>query len=356
MSSQNRPVCFVISPIGRDGTEAHSRFKEVLEFIIKPAIVSSGYEMSVIRADDMNRPGSFIKDILQQLLDSYVVIADLTTQNPNVFYELGVRHALSPRTILVAQAADDIPSDLREYRTIVYDTSARGAATFKEQVQKYLKEIFADPHRADNPVMDRLGSVLERQTAALQEEIKSLRQQLDRVLKKGASQLPAPGGASSQDEATIRVERILKLNNAERQFLDGGIVYGEGKNQRSVTLLREQGPFNLYFLMDGGSIVGCWYVALPRKVLFDRLLADVRVLIGAASRGLETGCLFIIATNDNCSRDRAEVEKAFAEMKRFAPTKQRKLFTLDIWDNDRLTDVETQLGIRVILRKSKRIS
>ena len=73
MSSQNRPVCFVISPIGRDGTEVQSRFKEVLEFVIKPAVVSSGYEMSVIRADDMNRPGSFIKDILQQLLDSYVV-------------------------------------------------------------------------------------------------------------------------------------------------------------------------------------------------------------------------------------------------------------------------------------------
>ena len=356
MSSQNKRVCFVISPIGRNGSEIQNRFKDVLEFIIRPAIASAGYEMSVIRADDMNRPGSFIKDILQQLLDSYVVIADLTTQNPNVFYELGVRHALSPRTILIAQTADDIPSDLREYRTIVYDTSARGAANFKEQVQKYLKEIFADPHRADNPVMDRLGSVLERQTAALQEEIKSLRQQLDRVMKKGGSQSTALSEASSQEDVTIRVDRILKLHNAERQFLNGGIEYGEGKKERLVTLPTQQGPFNLYFLMDGGSIVVCWYVAMPRKVVFDRLLADIRVLIGATGSGLETRCLFIIATNDNCSRDRARVENAFAEIKKFASPKQRKLLTLDIWDNDRLTDVETQLGIRVIPPKGKRSS
>jgi hypothetical protein len=353
MSSQNKHVCFVISPIGRDGSEIHNRFKDVLEFVIRPAIASAGYDMSLIRADDMNRPGSFIKDILRQLLDSYVVIADLTTQNPNVFYELGVRHALSPRTILIAQTADDIPSDLREYRTIVYDTSARGAANFKEQLQKYLKEIFADPHRADNPVMDRLGSVLERQTAAFQEEIKSLRQQLDRVMRKGGSQSAAPSEASSQEDVTIRVNRILKLHNAQRQFLDGEIEYGEGENERSVTLPTEQGPFNLYFLMDGDSIVGCWYVATPRKLVFDRLLADIRVLIGATSGGLETGCLFIIATNDNCSRDRAKVENAFVEMKKFAPAKQRKLLTFDLWDHDRLSHVETELGIRIISSREK---
>jgi hypothetical protein len=105
----DRKICFVISPIGIEGTEKHRKFKEVLEYIIKSAVRSSGYEIDVLRADDINRTGSFIKDILESIYSSFIVIADLTEQNPNVFYELGVRHALSPRTILIAQSLDEIP-------------------------------------------------------------------------------------------------------------------------------------------------------------------------------------------------------------------------------------------------------
>ena len=155
-------TCFVISPIGNPGTEKHTRFKEILDYVIKAAVKASGYSLQVLRADDIDRAGSFIKDILESLYGSYVVIADLTEQNPNVFYELGVRHALSPRTILIAQSIDDIPSDLREYRTIVYDTSAKGAATFSSRLKKYLSEMQKEPERADNPVLDRIGSIFAK--------------------------------------------------------------------------------------------------------------------------------------------------------------------------------------------------
>jgi len=108
-------TCFVISPIGKEGTEIYDKFKNILDYVIKPAVDKSGYELKVLRADDVDRAGSFIKDILELLLNSFIVIADLTDQNPNVFYELGVRHALSARTILIAQDVSHIPSDLREY-------------------------------------------------------------------------------------------------------------------------------------------------------------------------------------------------------------------------------------------------
>jgi hypothetical protein len=109
-SQTNTDVCFVISPIGREGTDTHRTFYEVLEYVIRPAVKHSGYNLQVIRADDIDRSGSFIKDILECIANSFVVIADLSDQNPNVFYELGVRHALSNRTILIAQSMDDIPS------------------------------------------------------------------------------------------------------------------------------------------------------------------------------------------------------------------------------------------------------
>src|SRR6266536_3986727 len=138
-------ICFVISPIGREGTEVHDRFKEVLEFMIRPAVKEAGAGLEVLRADDIQRAGSFIKDILEYVSGAWIIIADLTSQNPNVFYELGVRHSLSPRTILIAQNLDDIPSDLREYRTIIYDMTAKGASLFKQRIEKYLTEIQDGP-------------------------------------------------------------------------------------------------------------------------------------------------------------------------------------------------------------------
>lgn len=188
MTSNN--VCFVISPIGHPGTENHATFKQVLEYTIRPAVEASGFNLEVLRADDIDRPGSFIKDILEMLLKSYVVIADLTNQNPNVFYELGVRHALSPRTILIAQDGNHIPSDLKEYRYIVYDTSAKGAAEFREKIKRYLSELTKDPNRPDNPVLDRLPALtdnklrLQEENAALQVQLRELKNEIENLKHK----------------------------------------------------------------------------------------------------------------------------------------------------------------------------
>ena len=127
-------VCFVISPIGKKGTEEYKKFKDALDFIIKPTVENSDYKLKVLRADDIKKPGSLIKDILENIYSSFIVIADLTGQNPNVFYELGVRHSLSPRTILIAQSIEDIPSDLRDYRTIIYEMSLKCPAKFKNEL------------------------------------------------------------------------------------------------------------------------------------------------------------------------------------------------------------------------------
>jgi hypothetical protein len=153
-------ICFVISPIGKEGTEVRRRFSEILEHVIRPAFKDADFNMKVVRADDIRRPGAFVRDILEYIAGAHTVVADLTGQNPNVFYELGVRHALSPRTILIAQNVEDIPSDLRGERTIIYDTSPAGVAAFRGEIQQYLKMIETDPERPDNPVLNELKNVM----------------------------------------------------------------------------------------------------------------------------------------------------------------------------------------------------
>ncbi len=113
-------TCFVICPIGEPDTPTRQRSDELLEVVIKPVVIPLGYD--VHRADlslDPNIP----ENISQQLFNAELVIADLTDANPNVFYELGKRHAWGGRTVHLAQTGAHLPFDIQQYRMIFYDMS-----------------------------------------------------------------------------------------------------------------------------------------------------------------------------------------------------------------------------------------
>lgn len=130
------------------------QWTEIFENVHKLAITGSrlGYECQRSKI----RTGAFIKDILTQLNQADVVLADLTDMNPNVLYELGVRHTLKNRTILVSQTLDEVPSDLRQYGVIKYNTTPKGIAEYKQNINKITRDIRDSPDRSDNPVSDYL--------------------------------------------------------------------------------------------------------------------------------------------------------------------------------------------------------
>jgi hypothetical protein len=88
-------VCFVIAPIGTEGSDVRVRSDQVLKHIITPAARECGYEP--IRADQISEPGLITSQVIQHIVQDPLVIADLTGRNPNVFYELAVRHAIKNR-------------------------------------------------------------------------------------------------------------------------------------------------------------------------------------------------------------------------------------------------------------------
>jgi hypothetical protein len=340
--------CFVISPIGKEGDAVYEKFKNVLDYVIKPAAKNSGYKLNVVRADDVDRAGSFIKDILELLLNSFVVIADLTDQNPNVFYELGVRHALSARTILIAQDISFIPSDLREYRTIIYEDSARGTALFQEKLGRYLNDIYEQPDRHDNPVLDRLGSVLEHRNTAHEKEVRKLKEQLNRRKDK---EIGAPASGSHEHVIT-RTKRIIKVIDLDRPF-SGEVVFDDKKKKElTIELPIDEGKFELFFLLseDRNSISEYWYLGREdQNVQVARLLADVRVLLGLVPRIFAHDDValfrFVIATNDDLSKTRKEIEQKFQKMKEIAAVPNTERVNLEIWDQEGLAVKEKELGI-----------
>lgn len=142
-------------PFSRTKCCTKDEWTGIFDQMIKPAVTGSKLGFDCERAKP--RTGNFIKDILNQLNTADVVIADLTDMNANVFYELGVRHTLQARTILIAQHMKYVPSDLQSYWVVTYDKKLTGLDDFKQKIREILKEMKRDPEKPDSPVADFLS-------------------------------------------------------------------------------------------------------------------------------------------------------------------------------------------------------
>jgi nucleoside 2-deoxyribosyltransferase len=109
-------TCFVLSPIGATGSETRKRSDAILGSIIEPAVRTHGYEP--IRADRLPEPSTITKQVIDHIVSDDLVIADLTDSNPNVFYELGICHAIRKPVMLLMLDGQVAPFDLHEMRRI----------------------------------------------------------------------------------------------------------------------------------------------------------------------------------------------------------------------------------------------
>jgi hypothetical protein len=99
--------------------------------------------------------GHILHSIVEGLRNSRIVLADITDRNPNVFYELGIRHSLRKGTIIVSRDGQ-VPSDLRGLWYIEYQNTPAAVANFKREIKRLAAEIERKPDDSDNPVMDYL--------------------------------------------------------------------------------------------------------------------------------------------------------------------------------------------------------
>src|SRR6516225_4444828 len=126
-SAGARPLCFVLMPFGRkpDGTGAMIDFDAVYGQLIAPAIEDAGLEP--IRADEEMTGGIVHKPMFERLILCEYAVADLTLANANVFYELGVRHAVRPySTVLLYAAGTRLPFDVQLDRALPYSLDRAG--------------------------------------------------------------------------------------------------------------------------------------------------------------------------------------------------------------------------------------
>ena len=133
-------------------------FDAVYTDLIAQPLTDAGFE--VMRADDVQGRQNVMRDVVQGIADADLIVADLTTLNANVFYELGLAHALGIPTVLIAhqEASQDIPFDLRQYRTEFYDTHFQRARTIVESLQELGRLHARGELTFGSPVSDFLPS------------------------------------------------------------------------------------------------------------------------------------------------------------------------------------------------------
>jgi hypothetical protein len=131
------PRIFIIMPFAEP-------FDTLYHEVISPVASQLGFE--IIRVDEIPGPGIILDDIQQQIEQAHAVVAEISTRNPNVFYELGYAHALKKPAILLVRREEGskMPFDVRGYRAIFYDDTIGGKQAVERSLRQHLRAILKD--------------------------------------------------------------------------------------------------------------------------------------------------------------------------------------------------------------------
>src|SRR6266542_807448 len=140
-----KPKAFVIMPFDAE-------FNSVYEQLVKPALEESGYRVE--RADSFLDQQNILATIIRGIASADLIVAELTTLNANVMYELGICHTFGRPTVLLTQSINDLPFDLRSYNTHEYSTHFAAAAKLQATLKAIAQQARDGTIQFGNPVSD----------------------------------------------------------------------------------------------------------------------------------------------------------------------------------------------------------
>ena len=208
----NKDKCFIITPIGDDTDPIRRHIEGIIDAALRPALEDK-YDLVV--AHRISEPGSITKQIITEIYSAKLVVANLTNRNPNVMYELALRHSLGKPVIMIAEKGTPLPSDIVMERTIFYQNDARGVIELRESIAAAEKEI--DYDKTESPIYNVLHDVLKDRQIIEFSESQSISQEDDgnaTVLKYILQKL-------TNLEDAVQTSRPLMQNAESRRCLDG---------------------------------------------------------------------------------------------------------------------------------------
>lgn len=144
-------ICFIISPIGEKDTPTRKRADDLLDCLINPILKE--FKIESIRADKISSPGMITTQVITHILNDKLVIADLSDHNPNVYYELALRHAFRKPVIQLIEEGQKIPFDVMGIRTISYNlNNPRLLREAEEKLKNAICSSFTNETKIESPV------------------------------------------------------------------------------------------------------------------------------------------------------------------------------------------------------------
>jgi hypothetical protein len=177
--------CFVIGPIGDEGSDERNHADWLLKCIIEPVFQQDFPDWKVDRADKIDRPGMISSQIINPLHDAALVIADLSFHNPNAFYEMSIRHKVGKPIIHMIRKGEKIPFDVILHRAIPFSiTHPDRLEEAKKLLRAAVAEAIKPGFEPDNPITHARGRKEFEEKASpemkvLSEEIATLRARVD---------------------------------------------------------------------------------------------------------------------------------------------------------------------------------
>ena len=220
--STNRETCFVIMPFSKT-TDEHTEdyWTEHYEFFLKP-IIEENQNLEARRSKAIR--GDIPSEIIRDLVVSPVVVADLTDNHPNVYWELGVRQSFKHGTITIAEAGTKLPSDIGGKGTLFYPGRHLNFEDFRKDFKGAIKDCFDNPDRPDSRVLETFsgrGSLFEiirrdeairRLDALLSECSRNLRVLKDVADQARDNQEKPEGGAFTTSRFSVSAVELLITN------------------------------------------------------------------------------------------------------------------------------------------------
>lgn len=220
-------TCFVVSAIGSEGSEIRKRADQVLKYIIQPVCERSDFE--VIRVDRIHDVDMINETIISNLKKSDLVIADLTNENPNAFFEIGYRTALNKPLIQLMEEHQRLPFDVAGTRTIFYQlTDPDKIEKAKDKLYETIKTVVVDKEVEDVSTETNVQSNQMNQVFSLLLDIKdgienlanSIKHKdksdIEGVLSAFANQMQKNIAQPSTEEKLMEIMLPELMNNPEK--------------------------------------------------------------------------------------------------------------------------------------------
>ncbi|MFC3768381.1 hypothetical protein [Paenibacillus sp. GCM10012303] len=239
--------CFIVTPIGGDNTDIRRAAEGVIDAVVVPILTNHfGFLNSNITvAHRMPHPGSINKQVIQRILEDDLVIANLTGLNPNVMYELAIRHASRKPVITICENGTKLPFDIIEERTIFYANDMYGTVDLSNKLRVVIEDVLESNELPDNPIYRVIESNLIQKSDKFDDKDKIFISRMERLEEK----LNNIGSNSiSQLQTIVKVDRLFfvevtgDLPESENDLGLKRATIGNNSSINSITFIRGVPP------------------------------------------------------------------------------------------------------------------